>query len=238
VRARPLVVAHRGASHGAPDNTKAAFELAIAEGADLLETDVRETRDGVLVLHHDATLADGRPLEACSLREAREAVPGLLRLDELCLLAAGRCSLDVELKTAGQEERALAILDAHLPGWEAASVVTSFLEDVVVEVRRRRPGARVGLLVDEVRDDGEGGPVARALAVGAQLLAAEDGLVDADLLVAATHAGLPLVVWTVDAEQRAQDLAGRPVVEMIITNRPAAIRAAIGTTADGRGRSG
>jgi glycerophosphoryl diester phosphodiesterase len=53
--ARPII-AHRGASGSAPENTVAAFELALVEGADAIELDVRLTADGVPVVLHDATL--------------------------------------------------------------------------------------------------------------------------------------------------------------------------------------
>ena len=52
----PLVIGHRGASARAPENTLAAFDLALDEGADGLEFDVRLARDGVPVVMHDATL--------------------------------------------------------------------------------------------------------------------------------------------------------------------------------------
>jgi len=54
--ARPLIMAHRGASDELPENTLAAFERALAQGADVLETDVRFTRDDVLILMHDPTV--------------------------------------------------------------------------------------------------------------------------------------------------------------------------------------
>src|SRR5258708_24500986 len=53
---RPLVFAHRGASALAPENTLAAFDAGLTHGADGLELDVRLSRDGVAVVHHDATL--------------------------------------------------------------------------------------------------------------------------------------------------------------------------------------
>lgn len=53
---RPLIIGHRGASALAPENTFAAFDLALALGADGIETDIRSTRDGFLVLVHDTTL--------------------------------------------------------------------------------------------------------------------------------------------------------------------------------------
>ena len=52
----PLVVAHRGASAALPEHTLAAYELALSEGADGLECDVRLTRDGHLVCIHDRTV--------------------------------------------------------------------------------------------------------------------------------------------------------------------------------------
>ncbi|WP_164519718.1 glycerophosphodiester phosphodiesterase [Nocardioides ferulae] len=57
VTTRLAVVAHRGASGEAPENTVAAVRLALAQGADLIENDLHRTRDGAIVVHHDATLA-------------------------------------------------------------------------------------------------------------------------------------------------------------------------------------
>lgn len=70
---RLLNIAHRGASGYAPENTAAAFDLAISMGADMIETDVQLTRDGELVLFHDATVervSDGRgPIADYTLAE-------------------------------------------------------------------------------------------------------------------------------------------------------------------------
>jgi glycerophosphoryl diester phosphodiesterase len=56
-RARPRIIAHRGASMVAPENTLPAFRLAVEAGAEIIETDVHLARDGSLVLIHDADLA-------------------------------------------------------------------------------------------------------------------------------------------------------------------------------------
>ena len=53
---RPLIIAHRGASAFAPENTFAAFQKAIDDGADGIEFDVRLAKDGVPVVFHDSTL--------------------------------------------------------------------------------------------------------------------------------------------------------------------------------------
>jgi glycerophosphoryl diester phosphodiesterase len=74
------VIAHRGASGAAPENTMAAFELAVSQGADAFELDVRLTSDGVPVVLHDATLdrtTDRRgPALGLSLVQLREADAG------------------------------------------------------------------------------------------------------------------------------------------------------------------
>lgn len=74
LEARP-VIAHRGASAAAPENTLPAFELAAAQGADAFELDVRLTADGAAVVIHDATLdrtTDGAgPVRALALAELR-----------------------------------------------------------------------------------------------------------------------------------------------------------------------
>src|SRR5687768_11655643 len=104
--ATPLVFAHRGSSAALPEHTLAAYQRAIAEGADGLECDVRLTRDGHLVLAHDRLLdrtSDGRgPLARFTLAELQALDFGswhssrsksmILTLDELIIEAglAGR----------------------------------------------------------------------------------------------------------------------------------------------------
>src|SRR5436189_6426851 len=70
---RPLVYAHRGGAALRPENTLAAFDHGLSLGADGLELDVRLSRDGVVVVHHDASLertTNGHgPLEQCSPEE-------------------------------------------------------------------------------------------------------------------------------------------------------------------------
>src|SRR5439155_7022002 len=91
-----IVIAHRGASAYATENTEASFDQGIALGADALETDVRATRDGVLVLIHDAqvdrttnghgpvadlTWEEIRQLDAGNWKDSRYAGQRVPRLD-------------------------------------------------------------------------------------------------------------------------------------------------------------
>ena len=106
----PLVVAHRGASSTHPENTLEAFEAAIAEGADVVELDVRLTADGVpVVLHdpevsrstdgrgfvHELTLAQVKALDAAPGRPERAQIP---TLREVLDLVTGRAGADLEIK--------------------------------------------------------------------------------------------------------------------------------------------
>jgi glycerophosphoryl diester phosphodiesterase len=127
-----LVVAHRGASAIAPENSLEAFEAAIAVGADKVEFDVRRTLDGVLVVVHD-------PLPLVPYDELDPRPP---RLEEVVRVCAGRIALDVELKEAGLEREVLELVEA------TEFVVTSFLPQVVETTKRVAPAVRAGLLVD------------------------------------------------------------------------------------------
>ena len=81
------VIAHRGASAAAPENTVEAFRLARTLGADWVELDARRTADGRVIVHHDAVLPDGRviveldradlPPSVCDLSDALDACHGM-----------------------------------------------------------------------------------------------------------------------------------------------------------------
>lgn len=218
---RPLVCAHRGASAYHPDNSRAAFEAAIAMGAEMVETDVRRAPDGRLVLAHD-------PLGP------EDDVDALLTLDDLVAQAAGRIALDVELKEPGCEVDALAALAARPPGL----VVTSFLPDVVGRLRALAPDVRVGLLVDEAH--GGDHPLEQAAACGAHVLAPHRALADRELRAHALAAGVPLAVWTVNDPAELRELAADPAVAALITDVPdvaLTVRAAVGPGPGARRRA-
>jgi glycerophosphoryl diester phosphodiesterase len=104
-----LVIAHRGASAYAPENTMAAFALAARQGADMCELDVQPTADGMLAVFHDETTErwDGRARRAasCTLAELQALDIGgerVATLAEVCDFARERgMRLNVELKGPG-----------------------------------------------------------------------------------------------------------------------------------------
>ncbi len=217
-----LVIAHRGASAGAIDNSLDAFEQAIAIGADLIEFDVRRTRDGQLIAFHDAVVG-GTPVPALTRAEIGAAtghLPPLL--DEVLELTRGRIGLDVELKEHGYVERVLAAL----AGIDDV-VVTSFLDEVVAEVKRIAPELRAGLLVGVGRTRqvvrtrlSELSPVARARACGADLVAMHHALASLGALRRVADAGFPVYVWTVNDEKLLRRFLSDPRVTAVITDVP------------------
>jgi glycerophosphoryl diester phosphodiesterase len=192
-----LVAAHRGASTLAPENTIEAFEKAIEVGAEMIEFDVRETRDGVLIAFHDE-------VREWTYGELCERLPWAPpRLEEVVETCAGRIVLDVELKERGHEDEALGIVS------RADLVVTSFLPDVVAEAKRLRPDIRAGLLLGADADV--------PATVDIDFIAPHVSLLDRGL-VGDGHDGL--VVWTVNDEPRLERYLADPRVAVVISDDP------------------
>jgi glycerophosphoryl diester phosphodiesterase len=215
-----LVIAHRGAWGTAVPNTPAentleAFEAAIALGADMIELDVRRTRDGQLVVFHDARVkaVPTGSLRYDELTTKHKARPPLLQ--DVLKLTKDRISLNLEIKETGYIEETIALLRPF--GLERC-LVSSFLDEVVREAKALAPELRTGLLV--------GAGFRKALstrlpATGADRLVLHRRLADATALARAAAAGVPCVIWTVNGPRALDRYLGHAAVEGVITDRPA-----------------
>jgi glycerophosphoryl diester phosphodiesterase len=239
-RERPLIIAHRGASADAPENTLAAFRLARAHGADGVELDVMRCATGeVVVFHDDDLLRLGKRAGATratplgALREidlgGGERIP---LLDEV-LEELGPLLVNVELKSApswperlrddGLAGAVADILRRHGTGVRA--LVSSFDPLLLGRFRLRAPELPTGLLFahDQARPwrQAWAAPLLRPLAVHPESL-----LVDARAVRRWHARGRAVNVWTVDdpAELRLLTALG---VDGLITNRPKNTRAVI-----------
>lgn len=243
-RGRPWAIAHRGASHLAPENTLSAVRSALALGADMVEVDIRRTADGALVLMHDATLArttdavrvlpsrapwrvqdltldEIRTLDAGSWKSstfAGEVVPTLEEAWEVTDRAGTRLLVEVKEPTAHPGiERDVADL-VRSRGVGTGVVVQSFDTPAMHRLVHEVPGLRVGVLTPV--------PARRlpALATWATYLNPHHLLVD-DAYVDRVHAaGLTCLPWTVDDPRRIRRLL-RAGVDGVISNRPDLVRA-------------
>jgi len=129
---RPLLLGHRGARNCAPENTLAAFDLALEHGADGFEFDVRRTRDARSVVCHDAKFrrlaVRTRTLEQLQARSRspEERPPSL---EEVLERYSRRAFLNLEIKVRGWEREIVAALKRSPP--QCGYCVSSFLPSVV-----------------------------------------------------------------------------------------------------------
>jgi glycerophosphoryl diester phosphodiesterase len=209
-------VAHRGAWTGAPQNSLAALEAAIDLGCDMVEIDVRRTRDRKLVAVHDPRIG-GTPVAALDHAQLKARLtPGQApSLAELLERAQGRITLDIELKEDGYVEQVSRAL-ARLP--TEGYVVTSFQAPALAALRRAAPATRTGLLL---RPTWHPGLERRVHQSGADFLAPHARLARAGLLSWAADRGFQRsFVWTVNNRRALRTMLNHPRVAAVITDRP------------------
>ncbi|HME11873.1 MAG TPA: glycerophosphodiester phosphodiesterase family protein, partial [Candidatus Acidoferrum sp.] len=206
-----LLIAHRGASGHAPENTLAAFRKAVALGVSFIETDLQLTRDSRLVAIHDdtvnrttngngavhnLTLEDIRKLDAGSWFGSEFAGERIPTLEEILDFAKKNdVVFYLEIKPGGSwggEHALTAALRAS--GEIARTVVISFDPSVLEGVRKIEPTLMTGLLYDGQLDD----PLDKAVEIGARQLAVRGDLVTPWMLGQARRRDLQVVCWTVN----------------------------------------
>jgi glycerophosphoryl diester phosphodiesterase len=206
-----LVIAHRGASGHAPENTLAAFKRAVALGATFIETDLQLTRDSRFVaMHdgtvnrttngqgkvHDMTMAELRRLDAGSWFGSEFAGERIPTLDEILEFSKKHdVVFYLELKPGGSWGGEHALVGALRESGEIPrAVVISFDADILARLRQIEPTLMTGLLYDGQIEE----PLKKALEVGARQLAVRSDLVTPALLKDARKRDLQVVCWTVN----------------------------------------
>ncbi|MBZ5630693.1 MAG: glycerophosphodiester phosphodiesterase [Acidobacteriia bacterium] len=193
-----LLLGHRGARRYAPENTFAAFELALAHGCDGFEFDVRLTADRHCVICHDPRLA-GRDIEKSRYRQL---APGTPCLPEVLEKFAARAFLDIELKVTGQEACVAAMLREHPP--QRGYFVSSFLPQAIDRLSAADQSLPLGLICDSRRQ------LTAWPSLPIQALFLERRLVTPGIVKTLGSAGKKIFVWTVNRERemrRCADLA-------------------------------
>lgn len=228
------VWAHRGASAYAPENTLAAFRMALEQGAHGIELDVQLSRDGELVVIHDErvdrttngtgwvadhTLAELKRLDAGRRKRgfARERIPLLAEVFDL--VADSDCTINVELKNSevaypGLEDAVLALISE----WGVADRVwlSSFNHESLRDLRAGGVGMPLGLLTQDVMVE----PWKYASALGMQAFHPAGYAVRDRSVVDESHAaGLAVHVWTVDDPSDLRRLSDWGV-DAVFTNKP------------------
>jgi glycerophosphoryl diester phosphodiesterase len=226
------VTAHRGYHASAPENSLAAFRAAIAARADFSELDVQRTRDGVVVVLHDADLMrmadDPRRVRELTLAEladidigrksgaayAGERVPTLAAV---IALVRGHMKLNVELKYNGADSQlAAAVLDVlRREHFLDQVIITSLSAAALAQVRELEPSLPTGQIVTVAV-----GNVTRSPSDFLSLNAAR---ATPELIRRAHAAGKAVHVWTVNQAEPMLRLIERGV-DNLITDEPALAR--------------
>jgi glycerophosphoryl diester phosphodiesterase len=206
-----LVIAHRGASWDAPENTLEAFELAVEQGADYVELDVRALPDGSLVVAHDP------------LGERRPATP---LLDEVLAALRGRVGIAVEAKEGFAMQGALVALRRHRLAAEEVLVLSFRIRDLQ-QAKRARPDLRYVLHLGRRPD-----PAAATAFWGVGF---HDRSARPRQIALARSLGLAVSVFTVNDAARMRELVSLGV-DAILTDRPGLLRSVLAEAAPARRR--
>lgn len=229
-----LVVAHRGASGYAPENTLSAMKKAIEMHAEMSELDVQETADGKIILLHDNTtkrtgkkdfniweldyndLKDIEVGDWFSEEYKGEPIP---TLKEVIDLVNGKMKLNIELK-ANKHEKMLAerslkvVMDSDFLD---QVVFTSFKFDEIRKIRAINKEAKVGYIFGKLPQDVD------VFSEDIDLLSANYKTVDAEFIKKAKVAGMEVAVWTVNKPEDMKRMI-EIGVDQIITNYPDILR--------------
>jgi glycerophosphoryl diester phosphodiesterase len=194
----PLLLGHRGARRAAPENTLAAFDLALQHGCDGFEFDVRRTLDGRSLICHDPRL---RQLEIArhSHADLLRRSPSLCCLEDVLASFAARAYLNIELKVPGLEQSVIQALRRNPP--QRGHVISSFAAEVVLAVHQADPHTPTGFICDRKRE------LARWTGMPCQVLIPNDDLTTSSLVDEVHAAGKKIFVWTVNQERRMRTLA-------------------------------
>ena len=229
---RVEIIAHRGASGAAPENTVAAFDAAVDQATDWVELDVQEDTDGTVVVMHDS---DFMKLARNSLKVwestteqragidigswfgpqfAAERVP---TLEDVLLRCKGRTKVVIELKYYGHdqrlEERVADIVERT--GMQDQIVAMSLNHDIVRKMKKLRPNWTVGLLTATA--------IGNVPAMEGDFLAVSTGMATPSFVRAAHSAGKDVFVWTVNDPMTMALMVTRGA-DGLITDEPAVAR--------------
>jgi glycerophosphoryl diester phosphodiesterase len=236
---KPWVIAHRGASGHAPENTLVAFERAVQLGAPFIETDLHLTRDARFVAIHDATLertTNGRGnVHDFTLHELRRLDAGLWY--DRAFMGQKIPTLEEALEFSRKHDVVFYLEIKYDAAWgmhhalvgalrkeqdAARTIVISFDPGTLDSVRKLDASIMTGLLVDELRPES----VKAAVDIGARQLCPRYTSVTAELVEQAHRSDLHVATWTVNQteEMRAVIAAG---VDGVMTDFPDRLQAVL-----------
>lgn len=239
----PTVMAHRGLSADAPENTLYAFSDAISVGADFIELDVQQTRDGVLVVMHDSNLkrttgvnkdiwdvdyADIQNLDAGSWFDPAYANARIPTLEETLQFVDKRAKLNIEIKPTKHGSDTLEQDVAELITqyqYTDACYVTSFSYGSLKKVKEANPEIRTGYLMSVAYGQFYSLKYADAFSLNKVFVTSQ-------VVNAAHQQGKQIFAWTVNSMSEVRSLCNLHV-DSIITDDPVMVQNVISRDSTG-----
>ncbi len=194
------MIAHRGASGYAPENTLKAFKTAWKMSADMIELDAQQTSDGCLVCIHDfelprTTNGEGYVGEI-TYREIKELDAGqgekVPLLSEVLDFARGRIGVNIEIKALNVEKRILELVTER--EMLDSVMFSSFMHNTVRVVKNLNTSARTAIILSEPRDDA----VRYTLGLGANAINPPFETLTPELVMSAHEAHLEVFPYTMN----------------------------------------
>jgi glycerophosphoryl diester phosphodiesterase len=221
IKRKPFgVVAHRGGIEKYPENTVAAISYAVELGVDVVEVDVRPTKDGELILLHDPDFervagVKARPEELTmeEIGKIKIDAQPVATLEEALRVIGGKCALFVEIKEPKTTQKAIEIIQKAGAGEWAA--IISFWEEAVI-------GAKEASLAAGLVYSRPPGKIKEAKEIGADFVLPKYTIATQKANRFAHALGLPVVVWTVNDAQKAQEMVERGA-DAIATDYPSVL---------------
>ncbi|MBD3270004.1 hypothetical protein GF376_00595 [Candidatus Peregrinibacteria bacterium] len=232
-----IIIGHRGCrERNNPGNTLECFEKALYEGADVLELDVRTTRDRIPIVFHDSEI-EGQRIKSLSYDQIREIgeANGLRipTLQQFLIYFEEKTKLLIELKERGNAREIIALALKYFTSQEL--FVQSFDDETVKKMKTSFPNLKVGLLIGIGRDNVFGlkglkfwlwkltelFPMSRIKRTGADFISVNYALLWFGMIEKLQKYKIPLLVWTVNQKKQLIKLMKSKQINGIITDRTA-----------------
>ena len=144
------VIGHRGASAHKEENTLSSFEMALSDGADMIETDLRMSSDGRIILSHDDVYRN-RQINESNLVDLKMLGP-IAQISDVLRLLNGDIPLNLEIKEPEVVEPLAHTLNKCMQyGWRAEHfLVSSFDHHALARFKQRMPNIRIGALLEGI----------------------------------------------------------------------------------------
>lgn len=229
----PAVIAHRGASGYAPENTLPAFEKAVQMKSDAIECDIHETSDGYLVVHHDFEIgrifAGKGLIRDMTLRELKKLDSGVRfgaefkntsipTLDEMLDIVKVLSFINIEIKSnpvfyPNIVKKTAAVLKAYK--MIEKTIISSFDHELLRSVKEECPALRTGILYGEPIE----APHIYAKKLKASALHPHFNLVNPEMMAECRKNGIAVNAWTPNTPEEIKKVIGLGC-DGIITNYP------------------